>query len=297
MCLIIASETGKLIDYDVVQRGFDDNPHGWGIMKSDGSRIRASRGMDLKSFEAAYKDLNGEPYVIHFRWATHGTKGLDNCHPFKVNKKLYMAHNGIMSENVVPQPRKDMSDTWHYAQKLRRLGLHSTNLKENLSEIEKDIGSTNKLAFMTADGRIEIANRRAGVEHNGAWLSNDWSLYEIESWGRYAHTWSKTPKRLNVKPAPNSWEQAAASGKGTYDACEGCGHFGWLVQTDFDDFPWSNTDTPLLCDECVRQAQACRDYATLFDAENDAVEPPLHHFENDPRREQFDRLLCEMSKH
>lgn len=307
MCLIIASPEGKLIEDAVVDRGYHDNPHGWGIMRSDGTRIRASRGMDFKGFRASYETLNGEPYVIHFRWATHGTTGLDNCHPFKINKKLYVAHNGVLSDSVAPQIRKDMSDTWHYAQKLRNLGLHVNNLEATIPEIEKEIGAHNKLAFMTSSGEIKIANRHQGVEHSGVWLSNDNSLdkeYDWRKWmhgsgSRYCYT---SPKRLNVRPAQNSWEPEI--GKEMYDACDGCGSYAWGEITDFYDYEWTRgLATPFLCEICQKDAQSVRDYKQIWDEIEAEENAPLNviegdpRFAPDPRQLEFDRLLCEMAKH
>lgn len=188
MCLIIASQEGKLPEWEYVQNGYKDNPHSWGIMRSNGKRVSVQRGLNFASFNRAYDKLRGDPYVIHFRWATHGAVDISNCHPFEVSPGLFMAHNGIIA--TVAQTNKARSDTWHYARHLRAWGLREDNVgfPENIAAIEKCIGAHNKLAFLNRAGSIHIANEKQGERVGTVWFSNDYSFPHNVIFPRRWHT-------------------------------------------------------------------------------------------------------------
>lgn len=176
MCLIIASQTGKLPTEEVLQQGWNDNSDGWGLMQSDGSNVIVNKGLRYKELEQLIEKLNGNPFVIHYRWATHGNKNVDNCHPFRITKQLYMAHNGVIN---IECPNKLMSDTWHFSKKLIEMGLDHLAIKDEeiAAHIKKWIGSGNKLAFLDYTGNITIVNDKAGHWEDGIWYSNTHSLY------------------------------------------------------------------------------------------------------------------------
>lgn len=225
MCLIIASQNGVLEGYQIVRRGFEDNPDSWGIMRSNGRRVDVDRGFTWAEFERAYAKLNGDPYVIHFRFATHGGRDLANCHPFKVSNRLYMAHNGIIN---IKQENPRMSDTWHYAKRLRYQGITDANLPDSVPMIRAEIGRGNKIAFLSSAGAITIANRDAGVERGDVWLSNGNSLF--------------------------AWEDDAAwvgdGFDGYYGECEYCLTDDWLSQVDVDG---DNLELCGICSEWARR--------------------------------------------
>lgn len=57
-------------------------------------------------FEALKQVPKADPCIIHFRWATHGSVRLENCHPF-VKGNVVFAHNGVLPI----QPIGDMTDS------------------------------------------------------------------------------------------------------------------------------------------------------------------------------------------
>ena len=83
---------------------FIHNPHGIGFVSSNNIYWR---GMDFEEF---YKALQGvrkeDACIIHFRYATHGSHKIDNCHPFKIGD-IYFAHNGILPIKT----HNDMTDS------------------------------------------------------------------------------------------------------------------------------------------------------------------------------------------
>ncbi len=189
MCLIIASPTGEVPTCGVIERGWNDNPHGWGLMQSDGSELIVNKGMKFNELQPLLEKAKGNPYVLHYRFATHGTKNLDNCHPFRVTKRLYMAHNGIIA---IEQKNKLMSDTWHYAQELRQLGIDHDNVsdEEIISMLGTWVGNYNKLAFLADSGNITLVNEKSGTWKDGIWYSNTHSFYEQVEYTRYSRYYS-----------------------------------------------------------------------------------------------------------
>lgn len=183
MCLIIASKEGNVPDADLMKRSYDDNPHGWGVMWVEDGAIHVVRGLKYASMVKAMKRVEGKPYVLHTRWATHGSKTVKNCHPFKVDDDLWIAHNGIIQ---IETPVEDRSDTWHWAQAFSQVVkdypwvMEESYRPKLIDYVEKWVGVCNKVVMLRSSGDILIANESAGVHYEGMWLSNTNSLWEQE---------------------------------------------------------------------------------------------------------------------
>jgi hypothetical protein len=178
MCLIIASFQGTLPSKELLERAWEDNNHGWGIMWAENGTVRNVKGFRLDSLMRNVNNREGSPFVVHLRWATHGLVNTQNCHPFKVTKGLQLMHNGVMLQ---PETDKDMSDSWHFAQELRDLcvkypGLDTSDNEDSLVAFTEKVCGTSKIAFMYSDGTIAIANEKMGSEYEGLWLSNEYSI-------------------------------------------------------------------------------------------------------------------------
>lgn len=181
MCLIIDNPNGLQVDPRIIANAIKGNADGWGFMTSRRGRIHITRGMTPGGLDDAIKAHEGIPHVIHFRFATHGTKNLDNCHPFSVLGGQYGAmHNGILS---VPRHDVSRSDTWHFCEYVLGpiLEAHPDLFGSPYltSLLETIIGAGNKLVIMRKDGATMVINRKAGCDHDGLWMSNDYSLPEV----------------------------------------------------------------------------------------------------------------------
>lgn len=151
MCVICVKPAGKnLPTKQDLKRMFDMNHDGCGF-------VSATMNYHSMNFEDFYNHLivvpKKEACIIHFRWATHGSIGLANCHPFHDEKTdVWFAHNGILSI----KPQGDMTDSETAFRKtlvpiIKKKGFESKALAEASCHI---IGGS-KFAFMK-DGRVRL---------------------------------------------------------------------------------------------------------------------------------------------
>lgn len=191
MCLIIANPQCAPVPKDHIVNAFATNHDGFGIMWADPKSghlkvIRGMFGVELIESLFARMTKNSTPYVAHFRFATHGTKNSDNCHPFAVSGQalggIGMVHNGTLSGGEWRAPKK--SDTALLADMISEDLRSSKYEPEHLFEIEappvvsrygRSIGS-DKLVFMNGLGEINIVNSKNGTWKEQVWYSNTYSI-------------------------------------------------------------------------------------------------------------------------
>ena len=104
MCVIIMKPAGKALPSNkTLFRCYATNPHGMGFA----TPTSIFHSMDYRDFFEAMRSIPVEdPCILHFRWATHGSKRIENCHPF-AKGDVKFAHNGVL-----PIPSKnDMTDS------------------------------------------------------------------------------------------------------------------------------------------------------------------------------------------
>jgi len=185
MCVIIHKPAERELTEWTLREGLRRNSDGWGLVaypEGRGSEPVIHRGLTgiddfLKTYEPYAK---GVETVIHFRFATHGLKDLENCHPYDVVPGVVMMHNGILS---VKTPDKDLSDTGHFVQLIKPM------LEEDPTMVEKEhwlkmvgelIGKGNKLVFMTKNG-VFYVNKEQGSIDKDVWFSNSTLFYSTPS--------------------------------------------------------------------------------------------------------------------
>lgn len=100
MCLIIE---GKLKDIAAqpLERVWKSNPHGAGLLVFTTKGYRLTRHATLEGLRkelSLSKGDNERLAVLHFRFATHGSFGAENIHPFTIDKagSLLLFHNGML---------------------------------------------------------------------------------------------------------------------------------------------------------------------------------------------------------
>ena len=110
MCVIVAHPAGKVPARRILEACYYGNSDGIGIAYKQGNgKIRFHRGISFSDMERLVAKVADRkiPYILHFRFATIGDRGLGRlCHPFPVSKELddirklqgeakaVLAHNG-----------------------------------------------------------------------------------------------------------------------------------------------------------------------------------------------------------
>lgn len=179
MCIAIFKPKNVILTKAVLKTCFENNPDGAGVAfpSLDGSSVVVEKGFfTFKDFWQAYKNLKERPMLIHFRVATSGKIDIKNCHPWRINNKHALIHNGIL-QNKIGRISKDCSDTGLFV----RLVLKPTFSKnEKIWKtsaykwmMEKTIGFKNKIALMNNLGEVVIFNKNQGKEEHGCWFSNE----------------------------------------------------------------------------------------------------------------------------
>ena len=98
MCMLCVVPPNVIPSRDKLMASALNNPHGFGfaIVVPNEKRIIVERTMDpdesINRFLKLRKKHKDGYAMWHARYATHGSKTVDNCHPFKVGK------DGLRSE-------------------------------------------------------------------------------------------------------------------------------------------------------------------------------------------------------
>jgi glutamine amidotransferase len=128
--------------------------------------------------------------MFHARYATHGVKNEDNCHPFRVpnaNADTYLAHNGILDINISAGDRR--SDTRIFAEDtLPSMGGVTALDDDHVWAMVSKWSLGSKIAIFTLDPNAKetcyIINESSGFwDDEGMWWSN--STYKQSTWSTY----------------------------------------------------------------------------------------------------------------
>lgn len=183
MCLAIYQPAGKSIPEDYLRTGFESNPHGAGYMYFDDDNILCiEKCMNFEEFIDSYEEhwlqYGGvSPFAIHFRWATHGARNLDNVHPFAMNDNVAVMHNGILDCHIDDTA---MSDTASFVKNY--LTALPTNWYDNdylFDMVEQYCAGSKLIVFsneVDAEFPAYILNEHSGHWKDEVWYSN--SSYE-----------------------------------------------------------------------------------------------------------------------
>lgn len=183
MCMLTYFPPDATPDLDALANGaeFNDDGHGFAIVTPDEILVR--HGLDGNEMIAAFDELRarypGGPALFHSRFATHGTRDLDNCHPFPVDHdaRMVLAHNGILPRRVRPKGGDPRSDTRIAADGfLSRKGYSAWDDPSAQRSLAQWLGPHNKLVVLTIDPRYRehayLINEDAGIWDHGIWYSN-----------------------------------------------------------------------------------------------------------------------------
>jgi len=181
MCICIFKPADVVLAKKVLKKSFNNNPDGAGFAypSKDGKSIIVDRGyFGFREFWCAYRDLQqGRPMLIHFRIATSGSVDESNCHPWLIDKRHALIHNGNL-ESKLNCKLENVSDTGVFVEtKLKPLFAKFKKKRFWASApfkwtMEEAIGDS-KMVILDASGFEMIYNVERGEWEHGAWFSND----------------------------------------------------------------------------------------------------------------------------
>lgn len=171
MCIAIVKPIDKTISEETLKTCFTNNKDGCGFAYCKDGTVYMNKYMKFEDFIKDYKSLEAtSPMLIHFRIATHGGVNIENTHPFKLNNKMALIHNGIISG--YGDKGEGKSDTRDFIDKV--IGNISHKMWKNPSFIKLvgDAIGYSKLGILDKDGNYYIVNEHKGEWNDGVWYSN-----------------------------------------------------------------------------------------------------------------------------
>lgn len=184
MCLAMVQPAGEIIPADAIECGWQMNDDGAGVAYCDRGKVRIVKGLTtaaatIRAYNRIRAAAKDSPILLHLRLATHGKKDAANTHPFWITpNESAMIHNGIIHTPITNAAR---SDTWHYAQMLRKELPNAARVPDAVTcgVIAADIGVGNKIAILDAARDFTIIGEKQGVWDAGIWYSNE---YYTDRW-------------------------------------------------------------------------------------------------------------------
>ncbi|MCC6425624.1 MAG: class II glutamine amidotransferase [Phycisphaerales bacterium] len=175
MCLLIAQCVGaSMIPDSHIECAWNENPDGAGFAYVDNGKLIVKRYAKLRKFRKAYAQAHAafgmsSPFIVHFRYATHGGVSAANTHPFIISDgRVAFAHNGMLPN--ADSPHKSESDTRYFARTVLAHRTPDQLLSEEFGAfLSTIIGKGNKFALLSDSGTLSIVN-----ESEGEWIGTNW---------------------------------------------------------------------------------------------------------------------------
>ena len=211
MCIAILKQKEKTIDKDLLKTCSENNRDGCGFAYVDNGKIIIKKFMEFEKFWEEYSKVqDNHTMLIHFRIATHGKVELSNCHPFKLNNKMAIIHNGIISG--YGSKTENLSDTKDFINKV--IGNITYKIWKNPSFRElvgMGIGNS-KLVILDNEERYYIINENKGEWVDGVWFSNSSykkkpvvKQYTKNNYKSYSSYDDYYYDKYNMKPVNNNY--------------------------------------------------------------------------------------------
>ena len=181
MCLLICKPAGLTLDRKEISLAIQSNPHGVGMSYPDNGKVVIKKGLwNIERTDEELSAVEHLPLMLHFRFATHGSVGTENAHPFELANGWAVAHNGIINIKC----ENDESDTRSFIRQVINPWVledeNAMTAPEAVEKIESMIGWS-KIGFMDKAGGFHIINEKDGHWINGVWFSNNHHLIERET--------------------------------------------------------------------------------------------------------------------
>lgn len=177
MCVLIHKPAGITVPGDLLRAAAALNSDGFGLMGiTEAGQVLVHRQprVDVSTLGDRLDDLRTAELALHLRRRTYGGRSACNAHPFEIDDGVYLMHNG---ELRLPVQNPEHSDTWHFVSEvLRPIARRWPGLvgsKPFARLLDTVLAPDNRMVlFDTRSKQIHVANRRAGFEYQGLWVSS-----------------------------------------------------------------------------------------------------------------------------
>lgn len=180
MCLLTFMPEDVMPDMERFKEASIQNADGFGFAILESKGFVKAHSMNFNEVANRFVDARAKhkgPAIFHFRWATHGSETIDNCHPFTLgdDPTSVVGHNGILDVQIPKDDKR--SDTKVFAEDIMPAigGITSLDDTEYFNTMEKWAGG-NKLVFLTHhdDAKYSwyILNSHLGHWDEDMWWSN-----------------------------------------------------------------------------------------------------------------------------
>jgi hypothetical protein len=194
MCVAVVVEAETPKQHELWQMD-SHNPHGAGVAWCDGDIIRYRKGLTWKQVQELGDSLP-RPWLLHFRWATHGGKLPRLTHPFPLGHKALSNFKLSGSAEAVLIHTGTWSDyKRHVPSKFRKVDLSDTAIAAYVAgtkgeEILDSVSWATAVMRAAGEGRVDITLRGEWETHEGNSYSNlYWQgrasrYFDDENWWR-----------------------------------------------------------------------------------------------------------------
>ena len=218
MCLLVVCKPNAIPKREELTEGACSNPHGYGFAMVIDGKIFRYRTMSARKAVSKFLHMRQQypqGYAIwHARYATHGVKNEDNCHPFQVGDDVdtVLAHNGVLDTFISVGDKR--SDTRVFAEDtLPKLGGVRALEDENIYRMIEGWASGSKIAVLTTNSQAQyqlyLINEKLGHwDDNGVWWSN--SSYKRSTYSYSSSYYKSTPKPIAPAKSHEDYETEQA---------------------------------------------------------------------------------------
>lgn len=236
----------------------EDNPHGAGVAWLQGDSIRFMRGLSAQDIYQMQEDkVMTYPYLMHYRWATHGDKIPQLTHPFPIgprallgelhgNAPAVLIHNGTWNSYDKAAGRHIRAGNYEIPEEIfdaaSDTAVAAFLAQDNPEILDEIMWATAVAEIREEDGvkTMEITTRGQWYDKEGNWYSNlnwvPWSGYYFPS--MYSSTSDSAADRANYW---KEWERRYRAGEdtsglrypGSYDPSEDA-----QPKNDWDEIDW-----------------------------------------------------------
>ena len=220
MCLLTFMPSDVMPDMSRFKEASIQNGDGFGFAILEQKGFIKAHSMDFNEIANKFSDARDKhkgPAIFHFRWATHGSETVDNCHPFLLgdDPTSVVGHNGILDVQIPKDDKR--SDTKVFAEDIMPAigGITSLDDEKYLTKMETWAGG-NKLVFLTHNDDAKF-NWYILNAHLGHWDQDMW--------------WSNTSYKKYAAPIPTTY-------KATHTIWDDDDDYGYGYQHGGSNYRW-----------------------------------------------------------